>query len=599
MPHRRAPWSRATTPALTSQPGLVRPGALELYSQLKWLTLFRVSLVTVLLVATFGFGVSETVPTDDRAYQHVYTICLTTYVVSLIYMALLRWLPSGLPRLALAYVQFAGDVVTAAALVLLTGGTASAFTFFFGIVIIGAAGVLFRPGAFVFATMSAVIIVCIGLWELEILPEWPGLREYRHSFSPEIDVLIRPDSRERASRVVYGVSVNTIAFFGVGFLASSLSENVRRTAMAASQQARTLLDLQALHEHIVSSVPTGILACDLLGRITLANPTALRILGAKPDSAERGDLALFDGKVIQDVFPWLRYPIERLSEGQDVMRDESVLVTGRQRTYLGWTLSPLRDSNRERIGYTFLFQDITRVRELEHTMRRSEKMAALGELSAAIAHEVRNPLAAISGSIQMLEASQSASEKDRRLMRIVLRETEHLNRWITDFLSYARPVAVELRPVDLVALVSDVVESARADPSLVGARITFERVDPVYIRADVTRVRQVLWNLVINAQQAIARKGDGQVTLSVLTNIATTRPEVTLRVEDEGDGIAPEHLDRIFQPFFTTRERGTGLGLAVVHRIVEENDGRISVDSELGRGTTFSIVFPLAMEPAA
>jgi two-component system sensor histidine kinase PilS (NtrC family) len=308
---------------------------------------------------------------------------------------------------------------------------------------------------------------------------------------------------------------------------------------------------------------------------------------------------MFDGKVIQDVFPWLRYPIERLSEGQDVMRDESILVTGRQRTYLGWTLSPLRDSNRERIGYTFLFQDITRVRELEHTMRRSEKMAALGELSAAIAHEVRNPLAAISGSVQMLESSQSASDKDRRLMRIVLRETEHLNRWITDFLSYARPVPVELRPVDLVALVSDVVESARVDPSLVGARIAFERVDPVYIRADVTRVRQVLWNLVINAQQAIARKGDGQVTLSVHTNIATTRPEVTLRVEDEGDGIAPEHLDRIFQPFFTTRERGTGLGLAVVHRIVEENDGRISVDSEVGRGTTFSIVFPLAMEPAA
>jgi two-component system sensor histidine kinase PilS (NtrC family) len=239
------------------------------------------------------------------------------------------------------------------------------------------------------------------------------------------------------------------------------------------------------------------------------------------------------------------------------------------------------------------------VRELEHTMRRSEKMAALGELSAAIAHEVRNPLAAISGSVQMLESSQSASDKDRRLMRIVLRETEHLNRWITDFLSYARPVAVELRPIEIVALVADIVESARADPSLAGAHIAFERVEPVYIRAAGTRVRQVLWNLVINAQQAIARKGHGQVTLSVHTNIATTRPEVTLRVEDEGDGIAPEHLDRIFQPFFTTRERGTGLGLAVVHRIVEENDGRISVDSEVGRGTAFSIVFPLAMETAA
>ncbi len=536
--------------------------------------------------ATFAFSLPEERPGGERAYTYVYWLCTATYALSLFHVGLMRLFRTAQSRRRLAYLQLTGDVLIAAALVLLTGGSASAFTFFFSLVIIAGAIMLFRAGGLYLATVSAASLVIIGLFELDVLPSWQALQEYRAAFAPEVDLLSRADRREWFAKVVNALSVNTVAFYGVALLAASLSEKVRKSALEITQQKDAFRELEALYAHVVDSVPGGILTCDAAQKITLANPAATRLLGVETGEALRG-------RDLLDVFPWLSEAVRRVAAGEVMIRDESILSQGRRRTYIGWTLSPLRGAEGAPIGLNFVFQDISRVRELEHTMRRAEKLAAIGELSAAIAHEVRNPLAAISGCVEMLSKNPATSDRDRRLMDIALRESEQLNRWITDFLSYCRPVPLELRPVDLDALTAEVVEALRTDPRSHGVLISHERCGPIYALGDAPRLRQVLWNLLLNAQQA-ASPG-GEVSVSVSGHSATSRPEVELRVRDTGAGLDPEQADRIFQPFFTTKDKGTGLGLAVVHRIIEDHDGRVAVDSEPGRGATFIVTLPMAI----
>jgi two-component system sensor histidine kinase PilS (NtrC family) len=265
------------------------------------------------------------------------------------------------------------------------------------------------------------------------------------------------------------------------------------------------------------------------------------------------------------------------------------------------------------VGHVVIFQDVTQVVEMEAELRRSERQAAIGRLSAAIAHEIRNPLAAISGSIQMLRsASQAAGDDDsRRLMEIVLRETERLDGLLTDFLQYARPAPPKLGSVALAPLVRDLVqmfEKARSPESPIEVRVEVQ--DGVAVTGDASQLRQLLWNLYLNATQAMPEGG----RLLIAANAVAAAPQgraatgrnaaegegtavVELVVSDTGVGIPPEVIDRIFDPFFTTRREGSGLGLATVHRIIESHGGSLRVESAVGAGTTFRIRLPHAEEP--
>ena len=285
--------------------------------------------------------------------------------------------------------------------------------------------------------------------------------------------------------------------------------------------------------------------------------------------------------------------LENETKREQILREESVIVLNRKRLYLGWTLSPLLDEGGSLLGHTFMFTDVTRLRDLERQMRRSEKLAAVGELSAAIAHEIRNPLTAISGCVEMLSGSPTVGESDKRLMGIVLRETDQLNQWISDFLNYSRPSPMQMRVFDFDQMVADVVEVFRKDENVLskGLNLNLERVGTLQVLGDSARIKQVLYNLLANAEQSM--KDAGEITIGLSALMATSRPQVELRVVDRGEGIERQNLDRIFQPFFTTKDRGTGLGLAVIHRVIEDHDGLIRVDSEPGRGTTFTVQLPL------
>ena len=235
-------------------------------------------------------------------------------------------------------------------------------------------------------------------------------------------------------------------------------------------------------------------------------------------------------------------------------------------------------------------------------LRERDRLAALGEMSAGLAHEIRNPLGAISGCVQMLSerSGDGPDEAWNRLMGIIVRETKHLNRWIGEFLGYARPRPPELETLDVARLARDTVLLARQDPELAaGVDVAFEGPDEAWVRADAGQVRQVLWNLVQNALQAVTDQDERRVRVEVDVVERGTDAETRVRVIDNGPGIPKEDQASVFEPFFTTRQGGTGLGLATVHRIVQNHRGQIRLRSTPSHGTTFEVVLHGTLRPAA
>jgi two-component system sensor histidine kinase PilS (NtrC family) len=312
------------------------------------------------------------------------------------------------------------------------------------------------------------------------------------------------------------------------------------------------------------------------------------------------------------VIPGLGAILARSGQGRGRLRSRLPLAlpSGAQR-FLGVAASRLRNSRGEPIGHVVIFQDVTDVVRMERELRHRERLAAVGELAAGMAHEVRNPLAAISGCVEMLRAlnrERSDDAEQERLMGIVLREIERLDALIADFLQFARPGPPKLEQVALRPLLAEVAEMCRAGCPI-GVRVEVDAAPELGAWADATQLRQVLWNLVRNAVHAVEDRGciriaaalaPGQLPQAVSpedrSGSAERRDAVEIVVADDGPGVAPEALERIFDPFFTTKAAGTGLGLATVHRIVTAHGGAVSVDATPGGGATFRVLLPARAE---
>jgi two-component system sensor histidine kinase PilS (NtrC family) len=257
---------------------------------------------------------------------------------------------------------------------------------------------------------------------------------------------------------------------------------------------------------------------------------------------------------------------------------------GRERT-LGYATAPLAGGLG---GQVILFQDLTDLRQMEEAVRRADRLAVVGGLAAGLAHEIRNPLASMCGSIEVLGASPGLDEEERQLMSVVRSEAERLEALVREFLSFAKPISPAFEALDGSRAVTETVELFRQEVAERGIEMVTRAEEPVFVRADSGQLRQVLWNLLGNAADATPPGGRVEVRISRQAG------EGILEVADTGHGIADEDLERIFDPFFTTKERGTGLGLAIVHRIVEAHSGHLSVVSEVGKGTTFRVALPIA-----
>jgi two-component system sensor histidine kinase PilS (NtrC family) len=390
--------------------------------------------------------------------------------------------------------------------------------------------------------------------------------------------------------------VHAGAIVMVAALASFLAAELR-------QRTSDLRLLTNLHERTVESLKSGLLTADRDGRITSFNPESERITGASSASAI--------GQDIEEIFPGIRELA--LAPAGDNSAQGRIRAPYRNRLgealHLGIATYILKDARGAPSGHVMIFQDVTEVVEMEAELRRSERLAAVGELSASIAHEIRNPLAAISGSVQLLEREADAlggAVEARRLMGIVLRETDRLNHLITDFLQYARPGPLHLEPVSLESVVGDVLE---VFGSIMPENLRVEMNVPhgLAVRADAAQLRQLLWNLTLNACQAMPEGGSlcmeaqavaeptPQEARSARRNdLEEKKTWVEITVRDQGVGISPEGLEHVFDPFFTTKSEGSGLGLATVHRIVEEHGGSIRLESLVDRGTEIRIRLPRA-----
>ncbi|MCK4847034.1 MAG: PAS domain S-box protein, partial [Deltaproteobacteria bacterium] len=404
--------------------------------------------------------------------------------------------------------------------------------------------------------------------------------------------------------VVTTIASNILAFFIVAYLAGYLAEKTARIERELHEKDIDFDRLEHLNRQIVDNIPTGIMTIDEAGRVTSFNRAAVDITGHT--------LRDVYYKSMNEIFPALSGLLDDVSTTDLSVERECETKSGLSIS-LGLVLSP---GQGEDMANVVIFQDLTQMKRLEEELRRDDRLKALGELSAAIAHEIRNPLASISGSVQVLreELSADALTGDRRhLMEIVVRETERLNALITDFLLFAKPADGKTESFDVAEVIGETVKVFSNSPEAAGIDIRTlpepedkDDIQSAFVDGNRRQLSQVFWNLLLNASISMkdlnSGKIEGSSKLTVSKKTIRGGGEVALEgsieiaITDSGKGIAPENIERIFDPFFSTRELGTGLGLSLAHRIIESHGGRIEVTSELGTGTTFKVILPLRVE---
>jgi len=552
-----------STLPLDTQPKMLR--------NVKGLMLGRIIILTLLLTITLLFQVSKRqlflIPLTNNFYYFIGLF----YLVTIVYALLLREV-KDLYRFAFS--QIIIDQLFITALIYFTGGKESFFPITYIFSIIASSTIFYKRGALLSASLSSLLY---GLLLLLQLHHW-------------INPLGEPSLYD-PSRIFYSLIIYMATFYIVAILSGAISEELKNKKKELIQKQVDYNQLEAFNQNIIQSLDSGLLTIDLNGNINFLNRTAEKILN-------RGGGSLKDTS-IYDLFPKIAEIVEQARtkgpESSGYQRYETVLIDhDGKKIYLGFSISPLTDPEGSLIGHTLIFQDITKFKELEEQMKRVDKMAAVGALAAGMAHEIRNPLASLSGSIQMLRTELVLDDSQRHLMEISLRESERLNALITDFLLFAQPPQSHKILYPIGKILEETLDLFVRSPSFCdGIRVL--RPSPqeeIRVWIDPDQMRQVFWNLFINAAQSMSNGGEIQVQLGRGDAMVRDKECVKISIKDSGTGIGPEEKEKIFEPFFTTKENGTGLGLSIVHKIVENHKGLIKVDSTLGRGSTFSILLP-------
>lgn len=516
------------------------------------------------LVAALAMSAAELFPESEGG---LYSAIVAAFVVTIAGAASVR---GGLGR-GFGWVQIAVDIAIVTSLVCFSGGGESIFVFLYVPVAVYAA-LLYGGGAGYAAAVGAALAYGVVLWR------GAGM------LGPPL-----PDALRVA---MWGGQASALLL--VVMLSNALMGERDRARRALRERTRDLRSLQRLHARTVESLNSGLATTDTVGCVTSFNPEAERITGVAAGDAY--------GTALDKILPGAA---ETLGS-EDARRTQLEFLDAAGRLhYIGLSSSILRSAEGAEDGHVVIFQDVTRIVEMEQALRRGERMAAIGELSARLAHEVRNPLAAISGSIEMLDHAEGDPDDATRLRRIVMREAERLDQLITDFLQYARPAPPQSTRVVLAPVVEEIAAMLSASRSGRGVDIGQRCRVPagLAVLADEGQLRQVLWNLCRNAVEAMPDGGELELCVAPVSTQAVALGDrnrdqswgmVEIVVADTGTGIAEDHLDQVFEPFFTTKKDGTGLGLATVHRIVESNGGTISVESQPDTGTRFRVRLPAA-----
>jgi two-component system sensor histidine kinase PilS (NtrC family) len=366
------------------------------------------------------------------------------------------------------------------------------------------------------------------------------------------------------------------------FLTGYLAEQVRKTASALQEKVIDYEELERLNSSIVSNIDSGLL--------TINNKLKIRVFNRHAsDLTEVTQEEAYD-RPIGEIFKGFASYGEKILNFQE---GEIDYISGKRgKLVFGFRSVPFTDKEENQVGVIINFKDLTQLIKMKAELKKADRLAAIGELSAHIAHEVKNPLASISGSVQLISQGKGVSPEDRKLLDIIERETARLNNLINDFLAYARPTQPAKIPVTLRQMINDLASLLTADPRFSNVSISNNCPEKLTVLIDHDQFRQVFWNLLLNASEAMTNGGKINIQADKVEDDIYNSGKVNIAISDTGKGMSQDDMKRVFEPFFTTKSNGTGLGLATVYRIIESHGGTILVDSTLNCGTTFTICLP-------
>jgi len=531
-------------------------------TQLRWLIALRLGAITSTIVpfalSLPGMRYSPPQP------SYVFGMAGLTYLLSLIYIFLLE--TEATKYRAQASIQLLGDIVVITGFVYCFGGVGTTFSVLYLVAIAVASILLSRREAILLANLAwtAYATVALGLENGWIEPAG----EYYSS----------------SSFLFYQLAVHVVGFNAVALLVSYISDRAHQVESELEEAEADLAKLEDFHRNITNSVSSGLITTDANGKVMTVNPAGWKILDSQ--ESEIVDQAIYEIGVCSEK-QWLR--IAKSTQVHGMQREEYRHTGGDKEICIGYSVTQLLERDENGRGYIVIFQDVTRWRQLEQDMRLNDRMAAIGELSAGIAHEIRNPLAAISGSVQMLSSTLSPTGPSAKLLDIIVSESRRLDRTIEGFLKFARPKEKSQVPFDIAAMLRENVELLEnSDQVSKDHRVVLELDPPIaHIEGDRDHMSQIFWNLTRNALSAMPDGG----TLEIRGEIVEKGYRIA--VTDNGGGMTESQQQTMFQPFKTSFDGGSGLGMAIVYRLVQEHGGELFVESELGSGTTVALEIPI------
>ena len=548
----------------------------ELQFWLPWV--IKIRFVIISFVFAIEFSIRQLLPRPNSSHfiESLGVAIVLWYVLGLFYL-IYNQLSQDYARQA--YLQIFGDIFLITLVVHITGDLESNYLSLYLVVVILASILLPRARAYLVAAIS---FVCMGaILEFDYLPDlFPG-------FAMTHPTLSRYASSGRIPVDLGTLEVKIVAslfgFFAVAYLTSSLAERLRKTGEALRDRTGEVRSLQAINQNIIQSMRGGLITTDLAGSITEINPAGSAILGRSADDVKGKNLdgffpGLINGAESAAAFSRREVPYHHPSSGERV---------------LGLSLSPLNVPDSGIVGNIYTFQDLTDEKRREAEYQAKDRMATLGRMAAGIAHEIRNPLTSIAGSVRLLQNISNLTEDQAKLIDIVNRESSRLDKLVSQFLTYSREQRYEFRPVDLVNLLDETLllleQHPRFNKGFLIQRHFPQR--PVTISADADKMRQVFWNICDNSLKAMPE--GGRLTAEIADEPGR---EVQVTLADTGVGFSAEQLERLFEPFQPKFRNGTGLGLAIVYQIIQGHQGRIQVNSTQGEGSRFLIRIPRRLE---
>lgn len=533
----------------------------------------RILVAFLFLASTIVLNLQEPAAIDDNSYYGVVRLMAFSFIFSLVSLFFLRFRRY---HVFIIYLQTIWDLLFVTVLLLFTDGISSPYSFLYLLSIMNAGVLLGRRDALYTASLCGILYGAIIDFQYFGLLGPIGLSQ----------VAAR---QAGAMHILYNLFMNLMGFYLTAIITGHLSKMASESEAALLEKTINYDELARLNSSIVSNVDSGLLTITPGGRIRVFNRYAETLTG-------KSQTVMYD-EPLKELFPAMAVIVEDLddvSDGEFIWENP-----GNAPMTLGYTAVPFADAHGDRGGVIINFKDLTVIKQMEEALKKRDRLASLGELSARMAHEIRNPLASISGSVQLLAEHGAVAENDQRLLAIILREAGRLNSLITEFLVYARPPLPAKQRVHLRELIDELLLLSATDGRF--ANIDLNNLVPAHltITVDPNQFRQVLLNLLHNAAEAISASGVGDrieieasFQLSGADGYRKT-PVAVVSVSNNGPAIPTEAMAYLFEPFWTTKREGTGLGLAIIYRIVEGHGGTIRVETPSGGGCRFLIILPV------